>query len=192
MAEKSLKDALVDAAESIILEQGWQAVRARAVAERADCAVGSIYTAYPDLDGLIMAVKSRILEDIDARMAATAGAGPLDRLTALGAIYLDYALAEPRRWKTLFEHHLPEQASLPDWYLPKLARLFAHVDGPLAELLPRVLEIERMSFGHALFAAVHGIVALGIEGRLGEMQRDEIARRIDILIRSSVAGRAAM
>lgn len=188
---KLLKTALIEAAEKLIVQQGWQAVRARALAETTGRALGAIYTVYPDLDSLIMDVKARILDDIDSRMDAavqSAQASPLARLLAMADAYLDYAVDEPRRWRALFEHHLPEDAAFPDWYLPKLAKLFAHADEPLESLLPQIGEKERQELAKALFASVHGIVTLGLEGRLGETPRGSIAGRIEMVIRSSIAG----
>ena len=188
---KVLKASLIAAAEQLIAEQGWQSVKARAVAEIAGCALGAIYTAYPDLDALIMDVKSDILDGIEARMSDVerrSASAPLERLQALAFTYLDYAIAEDRRWKTLFEHHLPEGAELPEWYLPKLAMLFSHVDAPLAQATPHLLQAERTQLSHALFASVHGIITLGLQGRLGANSHAAIREQITLLLETTLAG----
>src|SRR5579872_3237503 len=66
---EALKGALVDSAERIIAERGYLALRARELAQDVGCALGAIYTVFPDLDALVLAVKDRTLDDLEAQIA---------------------------------------------------------------------------------------------------------------------------
>ena len=67
---EKLQNALIEAAERAIATQGLGALRARALAEEVGCAVGAIYTIFPDLDGIILAANSRTLIQIDTLCSA--------------------------------------------------------------------------------------------------------------------------
>src|SRR5262245_44188110 len=98
---EQLREALLLAAERTIATDGYQALRARALAEDVGCAVGAIYNVFPDLDALALAVKSRIIDVMDAELAravaSAAGEGAsaeqvaIRRLLALAQAYLRFA-----------------------------------------------------------------------------------------------------
>lgn len=192
----ALRAALLDAAEATIARDGFGAVRARGLTEAAGCALGALYTAFPDMDALMLAVKLRILDRLDARVAASLDsvspdAGEDRAPLAMARAYLDFAWDERRRWEALFHHHLASPAELPDWYRERLGGIFARIAGPLAAALPGLTEAGALRLAHSLFAAVHGIVALGIEAKLGPASRGETAGRVEMVVRAALAGLGA-
>ena len=183
---RRLRDTLMAAAEGMIRRQGLSGLRARELAKAAGCAVGAIYNVFPDLDGLVLAVNAGTLDRIDAAVGEAGQAkGPTDpiaQLVALGQAYLAFAVAEPHLWRALFEHRLPAGAAVPIWYREQQARLFGHLDRPLATLMPAADEAERHETARMLFSGVHGVVTLGIEEKLGALPardlRDQVGRFI--------------
>lgn len=191
----ALRDALLDAAEQAIARDGFGALRARALTEAVGCALGALYTVFADMDALILAVKLRILDRLDARAAARLDAvpdapgRPADAIPlAMAEAYLAFAFDERRAWEVLFQHHLAGGADLPDWYRERLGDTFARIAGPLRLALPALSEAAALRLAHTLFAAVHGVVVLGLERKLGHPSRREIEGRVTMLIRSAVAG----
>src|SRR5215813_11606878 len=97
---EQLREALLRAAERTIEAEGYQALRARALADAVGCAVGAIYNVFPDLDALALAVKSRIIDVMDAELAqavaraagegASAEQAAISRLLALAQAYLRF------------------------------------------------------------------------------------------------------
>src|ERR1700683_3000969 len=65
----ALREALAASAQRIIGERGYQALRARDVARDVGCALGAIYSVFADLDALILAVKERTLDLLEAEIA---------------------------------------------------------------------------------------------------------------------------
>jgi AcrR family transcriptional regulator len=189
-----LKTRLADLAEGLVAAEGLAAVKARPLAEAAGCAVGAIYTVYPDLDALILTVNHRTLGLLDTVMTE-AGRGreddPAGWLEALGLAYLAFAAREPRRWRALFEHRTPEGYPIADWYAARLDGLFRHLRRPLEALMPERGAAERAEIANALFAGVHGIVILGLDGKVGAAPEEAIAGRIRFLVRSALAGARA-
>ncbi|SDR61878.1 transcriptional regulator, TetR family [Rhizobiales bacterium GAS191] len=192
-----LKEKLILASEELIETQGLSGVKARPLAEAAGCALGAIYTVFPDLDALILAVSARTLARLDAHLAPAldgpAALGATQRETArrrlvdLALAYLDFAHAHRARWRALFEHRLPEGRSVPEWLVADQARLFGKVEALLEPLMPLTAVADRALLARSLFSAVHGVVLLGLEEKLTAMPMgillDQVASIVSALVR---------
>jgi AcrR family transcriptional regulator len=174
---QKLQDDLIDAAESAIAEGGLSALRARDLARAAGCALGAIYNVVPDLHALVFRVNSRTLAMIEGEVAAsdrlevgaatTASDPPaVVTLARLALAYFDFAAAHTLRWRALFDHHLPEGQTVPDWHLAEHRRLFLNIETPLRAIVPNADSTTCMLLARSLFSAVHGIVSLGLEEKL--------------------------
>jgi Bacterial regulatory proteins, tetR family. len=186
------RDALIDAAERRIAEAGLSALKARDLAAEVGCAVGALYSLVADMDEIVLRVGSRTLARLDVALgecgAATRAATPEDRLVAVALAYADFAADNLPLWRAMFEHRLAEGREVPDWSVREQMALFGHVDAPLRALLPDLAEAERHLLARALFSAVHGIVALGLEGKLVAVPREALARQIELVVRASARG----
>lgn len=185
-----LRDDLILAAETAIAKGGLSALKARTLAETAGCAVGAIYNVFPDLDALIFAVNARTLEKLDAVLAATVrpDTDPETAMRRLALAYHGFSRAERRRWTAVFAHQIPDGSSPPDWYLGVVGKLFRHIEGPLATLLPDATPEVRGGLARTLFSATHGIVSLGLEEKLGPAPDEVIAQALVVMTRSWVLG----
>jgi AcrR family transcriptional regulator len=197
----ALREALIGAAERAIGERGYQALRARDLAREVGCALGAIYSVFPDLDALVLAVKARTLDDLDAeigrRAEAAEGASArqsvdpveaaIQRLLALAQTYLAFASERPRQWRALFEHRSAD-AHVSEAYLAKLTQILGHVERPLEVLMPHASADERRLFGQGLFAAVHGIVALGLDEKLGALPAEVLSRQVAVIVEAAANG----
>jgi AcrR family transcriptional regulator len=168
---QGLKDALIAAAERAIAARGLAGLKARDLAAEAGCAVGAIYNAVDDLDALALAVNSRTLAALEQALRVASPPSPRAadasaQLAHLAAAYLDFAAGNTQRWRALFDHRLPDRRP-PEWYVAEQARLFAQVEAPLHALRPDLAPDALALAARSLFSAVHGIVALGLEEKLG-------------------------
>jgi AcrR family transcriptional regulator len=179
---------VLDAAEAIVAEKGLPGLKARDLADKAGCALGAIYTAFEDLDELILRVNARTLAMLEAALAPPPEALKKKKeLRRLALGYLRFARANAPRWKALFEHRLPPEKHLPEWYAAERERLFGLLEAPLAKLLPQEAPEQRRLKAHTLFSAVHGITSLGLEEKLAptpeatlEVQMSEF---LDVVLR---------
>ncbi|GAA1530261.1 TetR/AcrR family transcriptional regulator [Actinomadura kijaniata] len=64
------KDALLDAAESLLSEQGTQALTLNAVADRAGVSKGGLLYHFPTKEALVKAMVSRVIDEFDALIAS--------------------------------------------------------------------------------------------------------------------------
>lgn len=99
-----IKSRIVGAARALYLERGPEAVTMRAVAERVGVTATALYRHFADKDALlkeVMGEGSRLLGSHLFR--ALEAPSPLERVRAAAMAYLDFALAQPQAYRTLFE-----------------------------------------------------------------------------------------
>jgi AcrR family transcriptional regulator len=186
---KRLRIRILQIAEDIVREEGLVQLQARRIAESAGCSVGTIYNIFGDLDQLILAVNSRTLHDL-GRALMVAGERTRDadlehRLLTLAITYLDFASANFRRWRAVFEHRFPEAKELPADYINDRARLLALID---VHLKDRIADPAlRADAARALFSAVHGNVLLTLDRKLAPFDPGACERQIRFLIKLAVA-----
>lgn len=181
-----LRARMLDAAECAIGEHGLSGLKARDLAEAAGCALGAIYTVFEDLDELILRVNARTLARLETALAAAEPSG--GALNPLALAYLDFARREEPRWRALFEHRLPPQKPLPDWYAKERDRLFDLLETPLGRLLPQEPAEKLRSRARTLFSAVHGVVLLGLDEKLADTTPHALEAELSSLIDVIEAG----
>ena len=194
---QDLHDRLVGIAEAAIATEGLAGLRARALAEAAGCSVGAIYGVFADLDMLVLAVNVRTLEALDTvmgRAADAAGpggaadAGPAGHLARLAEAYLDYAAANRPRWDALFQHRMAEGRPIPPWYAERLEMVFRHVEAPLSALQPGLPAGACATLARTVFAAVHGMVGLGLDGKVAAMTLPVLRGQVRMVVGAIASG----
>jgi AcrR family transcriptional regulator len=184
----NLHEALIAKAEAVIETRGLGALRARDLAAEAGCSVGAIYNVFSDLDGLILEVSATTLRQIDRTMAAVRAATPLQTLLGLAEAYLDYAVTHRLRWDALFSHRMPPGAPHVPWFDEVKDQAFSHIEAPLGDLRPDLDPQARRLLGRSIFAAVHGIVALGLDQRVALIHLPVLRAQIELVVRAIVHG----
>jgi len=191
---RKLRDALIQAAEGTIEKEGLRGMKARDLATTVGCAVGAIYNVFTDLDDLIFAVNALTLEQLENKLtvanatSADPQANAVRSLTHLALAYTNYAAANPRRWRALFDHRLAEDQAVPAWYRAQLARLFVYIEEPLRSLAPDMQPDQRMQLARSLFAAVHGIVLIGLEEKLQSIPLATLREQVTFMVEAFTKG----
>lgn len=182
-----LRQRLIEATEKRIVAQGLTGLRAREIAQDAGCALGAIYTAFADLDDLILHVGARTLQRLGQALSQAVGdqTEPETVLQALAGAYLDFALKERRAWEALFDHNPPE---IPDWLREQQGVLIAEIIRPLQALLPDADASLIRARARTMFAAVHGVIDLSLEGRFASVGEADLRRELQALVSTLVRG----
>jgi AcrR family transcriptional regulator len=164
--KRELRQAILDAAGSLFLAEGYDGVSMRRIADQIGYTPTTIYLHFKNRDELLLA----LLEDGYARFgqalaeAAASRREPLRRLAAIGQAYIAFGLANPMHYQLMFMRRADFlQASLS-------ASREGRVDsfGVLRDAVQAALEagaIRRadvMTHSLALWSLVHGIVALAV------------------------------
>lgn len=189
---QNLKEILIALAERAIARHGLSGIRARELAAEAGCSVGAIYNLFADLDDLILAVNERTLGLIEAELAGIVASSPLGQqegtaqaiaqMVRLALGYLRFAAAHQRRWRALFDHRLATGKHLPDWYIDRRQRMFALVEQPLRGLRPGLQPERAVLIARSLFSAVHGVVLLGLEEKIGDISALELEEQLTMIV----------
>jgi len=94
--------------------------------------------------------------------------------------YLAYARLHYNRWSALFEHRMQGDAPVPEWYMPKMLRMFRLVE---EAVLPHTGDREKAArLSKLLWAGVHGVCTLALAGKLEQVHADPAERMIDDFI----------
>ncbi len=187
-----LRERLLAAAEETVITRGLPALKARDLATQAGCALGAIYTAFDDLDELILRVNARTLERLEAALADALGeVDPAQALRRLARAYLSFARRNEPSWRALFEHRLVRGAVVPEWYAQARNRLFGRLEAPLGALRPKADPAQRALLARTLFSAVHGVVVLGLEEKIADTPPEILDAELENLVRLIAAGLAS-
>ena len=189
-----LRAALIDAAEKRVAADGLAALRARELAADVGCALGAIYLVFPDLGALATAVRERTLARLEAGAAQVVpnapgkGAPPraaaLAALQALAALYLRFAHENRNLWQALFDLRAAQDAE--DGRA--LAAIFTSIESQLRVLAPEAADERRRLYAHALFAAVHGVVALGLDEERWGLSQQQLAWQVEAIVVAAASG----
>jgi AcrR family transcriptional regulator len=189
---QNLKETLIALAERAIDRHGLPGIRARELAAEAGCSVGAIYNLFADLDDLILAVNERTLGLIEDELAGIGASPPLGQqegaaqaiaqMVRLALGYLHFAATHQQRWRALFDHRLAAGKHLPDWYVDRRQRMFAIVEQPLRVLRPGLEPERAVLIARSLFSAVHGVVLLGLEEKIGDISAPELAEQLTMIV----------
>lgn len=189
---EDLKARLLEAARNRIQREGLTNLRARDVTQDAGCALGGLYSAYADLNDLIIHVNSTTLKALEQSLALAEvkDKPPTDRLRNLAQGYLKFAIANRNLWKALFEYYPPEGAPSPQWHLDEHLFLLSVIAEPLEELQPEMSAEDRAVRARTLFGAVHGIISITLEARFVGLPPERLERELDDIIIMIAVGAA--
>ncbi len=192
LRHQGLRQELIAAAEAAIEAQGLGELRARDLAKTAGCSLGAIYNVFSDMDQLILEVNANTLRAIDRTMGAIYEPDPAQKFCLLADAYVLYAAGHRRRWDALFSHRLPAEAPAPGWFLELQSAAFSHIEGPLALLCPELAPGPRSLLGRSIFAAVHGMVALGLDRRIAQTDLPGLRVQIALVVQALARGLPAL
>src|SRR6201991_2287980 len=158
---------MLETARAIIASKGLRSLKVRDVADAADCSIGSVYNEFGDFDGLILTVNRETVQALSAQLAAVPCADPVRHLHDLAEAYLEFAQTHANLLRSLLEHRMEDDRPFPEDILLMVMDAFALMHRPLVRLMPDRDPEEIALQARTLFSAVHGIISLGLEERMG-------------------------
>ena len=201
-----LRNALIDAATALAREGGPDAVVLRAVARRVGVSAAAAYHHFAGHEESIEEVKHRslailtenmrlALQDLPEHTGPTGGSAAADeargRLRALGTAYLRFAFDEPGLFRLAFgpRGHWPtaEPSESED---ETKEDPFVLLAGVLDQTVTAgVVPAERRAgLEYTLWAAVHGIAVLCLDGPLARLDAAEREQLVDRVLETTIRG----
>lgn len=157
-SDTGLRARLVDVGVDLVAREGAQALTLREIARRAGVSHGAPRRYFPTHLELLSAIARRGFDELGRRATAAIGDGtasPRAQLTALGRVYLEFALGDRGMYELMFRHDLLASGhlGLRDTSLPLFGRL--------VDLVGRVRpDADARLVAGALWANLHGIAQL--------------------------------
>lgn len=160
-SDTGLRARLIDVGVELVAREGVQALTLREIARQAGVSHGAPRRYFPTHLELLSAIARRGFGELAKRATAATAANsdgpttPREQLTALGRVYLEFALGNPGMYELMFRHDLLESGhlGLRDTSLPLFGRL--------VELVGQVCpDADARLVAGALWANLHGIAQL--------------------------------
>lgn len=182
---------MIEAARSLLVEGGSAALTARAVAERAGTAVGSVYGSFDSLEMLKFEANAVTMRSLRGELLASLrgapeGEAPVESLLRLASAYIRFARENRNAWAAMFDQRAIET---PDAIMADVWALFAVIEqvlGGIDGLDPADIPV----VAKALWSSVHGMVYLGELQGLGPIGPDDVPGMVETLVRAAVRGLA--
>ena len=186
---EEIREMVLNAAKTIVIEEGFRALKVRKIAMEIGYTVGSIYMVFANMADLIMHVKGDTLDAIDLQLSQVDTTGdPQQCILALVKKYLDFANTNFNQWSMIFEHRLPDDEATPEWYQNKIDNLFKPLEKQISRLTPSASEIQTKRAARAIWGGIHGICMLSVTGKLDRVGSDDVEETIVLLVENFLRG----
>jgi AcrR family transcriptional regulator len=164
--KQELRQAILNAAGELFLEQGYERFSLRKVAERISYSSTTIYLYFRNKDDLLFAVVDEGFVQFGQQLAAVAQSqeDPWERIIALGRAYVVFGLQNPMSYQLMFMQRAdfltqtPEGSSQPRIASFQMLRQAVQQAIDAGILRPG----DAQSYSDVLWALVHGMVSLAI------------------------------
>jgi AcrR family transcriptional regulator len=168
-----LRAALVRAAIELLEEGGQTALSLRAVARRAGVSAAAPYRHYADREALVSAVSAVGYRELAQRLAAAhpAPATP-EQLASVAVAYVQFALEKPALFRIMFEEPCDRDN---DERVAATAPVSQYVRAIVERTFP---ETDGEALATAIWALVHGLAFLHLDGKLDASNPTVVAERI--------------
>ncbi len=185
---EQIKEMALDAAETIVREQGYHHLSTRKIAKAIGYTVGTLYMVFENLDELILYLNGRTLDQLYEVIEPLVQRqdDPKRCIHEMTHTYLNFALQNRSRWNMVFEHRLPEGKDVPGWYPNKISELFNLLETPLRQLHQGESEQEIALKARVLWSSVHGICALALTHSLQHLGFDSPEPMIESLLKQNL------
>jgi AcrR family transcriptional regulator len=187
---EELKALVLDAAETIVIDEGFSELKVRRIAMEIGYTVGSIYMVFANMADLIMHINARTLDALTAQLEQIQDHDVEQSIESLAKAYLRYASENYNRWHNVFDYGVSTNTKIPDWYKEKVDIVFAPVKSKFAALFPDLTEDYRNSAAMALLGGIHGICVLSLTNELSKDSIDGIEKAVLLLVRNFIRGLA--
>lgn len=168
-----LRQALLEAARTLINEAGVEALTLREVARRAGVTTAAPYHHFADKAALVTALAQQGLVELDqAAEAALVGIeAPREQLRAIGVAYVMFAVEHPAEFRLMFRPELGAPFDMKDPLSTPMFRVLIRVVAA-CRAAAGITEDDQGVTAITAWSLVHGLAALLIDGPLASLKTD--------------------
>lgn len=169
--KEALKSLILRAAKKLFVEKGIEQTTIRKIAQQIEYSVGTVYVYYKDKNDILYELHTQGFQQLGGEMKVLFKvADPMERLKALGRVYLQFALENPDMYDLMFTLKAPmdflDSVHKEEWNEGKgtFDVLRSTVNQCLQQGHFKGHQLEPLSF--AIWSMVHGMASLYISQRV--------------------------
>jgi len=181
---EEIKTMIMDAAETIITEQGYSALTVRKIAMKIGYTVGSIYMIFDNMADLTDHIKTKTLDSLTEQLQQVPAGSPEQAIAALSRSYVKFACQNFNCWRMIFAG----EAECPEWYRQKTDIIHSLIAAQFAQLAPDKSEQQHQQAAHALWSGIHGICMLSLSEDLDAVAIDSAEKDVVLLVECFIGG----
>jgi AcrR family transcriptional regulator len=167
----NLRRALLDEAVRTIQDEGIEALTLRTIGVRLGVSRTALYRHFTDKRALLSAVATEGFRLLTERLLDAWGAGGVRGFNAMGVAYIRFAMANPPHYRVMFGGFVDDGPRDEDLIRESTAAFQALVDALVAlQKGGAVRKDDPLLLARFIWAAVHGVSMLIIDGQLAHQQ----------------------
>jgi AcrR family transcriptional regulator len=167
----NLRRALLDEALRTIQDEGIEALTLRTIGVRLGVSRTALYRHFTDKRALLSAVATEGFRLLTERLLDAWGAGGVRGFNAMGVAYIRFAMANPPHYRVMFGGFVDDGPRDEDLIRESTAAFQALVDALVAlQKGGAVRKDDPLLLARFIWAAVHGVSMLIIDGQLAHQQ----------------------
>ncbi len=192
---RELRKKILDAARALFVEQGYEAVTMRKIAQAIEYSPTAIYLHFQDKMAVMRALCDQDYLALAKRFRKIAAVvDPVERLRQAGLAYAEFGFKHPNHYQWMFmtvhPHNLPADSALEQGNPEEDAYAFLKwtVGQAIAagRFRPELQDVELVS--QVIWSGIHGVVSLRLAKSKDEWvdwrpQRQAVAMMADVLVR---------
>jgi AcrR family transcriptional regulator len=179
-----IKEMVVVAAETIIVNEGYSALTVRKIANKIGYTVASIYMVFNNMAGLTLHIKSNTVDELRKQLKVVPNCAPEQYITEFARTYLHFAVKNFNRWNMIY---LPEP-QINEAYQQKLNHIYSPIEGKLKQIAPNCSLKQSKQAARALWCGIHGICSLSLMGNLDNVAINDVENSIVLLVENFIGG----
>ncbi|MCH2037085.1 MAG: TetR/AcrR family transcriptional regulator, partial [Rickettsiales bacterium] len=176
-----LKEMIIQAAQELVVQHGYDELSARKISGKINYTVGTLYNVFYNLDDIILHVNALTLDKIYDYLNNESD------ITSLAKGYLSFSRQYYNEWNMLFQHHLPQDQEIPEWYQERIDKPFLLCIEFLKRSAP-MSEAELVMHSRIIWSSVHGICALYHANKLRAIKEDDPEEMVSRFITTYLNG----
>ena len=161
---KEVRAAIMEAAQAVVLKEGWQALSIRKIAEAIDYSVPVIYDHFINKEALLLEFVKKGFDLLNRKLekAKDSVEDPELQIKAIGDAYLKFYLEHKEYYRLMFGIGIPSCEAMKE--IPELKRFEQIVKEPIGLLISRNKQKqmdEKVKF-KIFWSSLHGLISIDI------------------------------
>lgn len=180
--ELSLRERIIDASRTLLLEGGYRSFSLRKVARHVGVSATSIYLHFKNKDDLIHTLIDESIQKLNGKLEQTATeiANPVTRLEALAWTYVTFGLENPREYQIIYFVSSDEMARYPKEKFRAARKGYEILTNTIEEGVRKEIMVEdnpRIA-SYTFWAQLHGVMSVVLTKRLDiRIDQDEFIKQ---------------